>query len=180
MARLYVAVQHDLAKGTPKPSLGIPASSGRQTARRGFPPLNTPTEGRAALYGTLPNRAPVGCRQSLAALDWQSGVATPNAPASGHGRAMPRPPPRRPPNVTICNNLSLAGFTGHRLPFLACHPPIRNCRISTRKRCCEIGETGKPSGSPTPLPASLFLGQPAVVKPAARPSTLPTASPLHG
>ena len=53
--------------------------------------------------------------------------------------------------------------------------PRTTCRISTRKRCCGIGGTGKPFGSPTPLPASQFLVQPAVAKPAAPPSTLSAA-----
>jgi len=62
------------------------------TAPRGLRsrPLGTPLasasrrlacQGRAALQQPCPTVRRLDARQSLAALDWQSGVATPNAPA---------------------------------------------------------------------------------------------------
>jgi hypothetical protein len=45
------------AEGTPKPSLRIPASSGRITARRGFPPLKPRTQRRAALWNPAQRKA---------------------------------------------------------------------------------------------------------------------------
>jgi hypothetical protein len=55
------------AKGTPKPSLGIPASFRARPPGRGFPPLNTPTQKRAALANPCPTVRRLDARQSLAA-----------------------------------------------------------------------------------------------------------------
>src|ERR1017187_6390598 len=95
MARLYV-LQTFLAKGTPKPSPGPRFHRAVTPPRKDCRPYEScprdcipcdPAQRRAAL-GTTPNRPPVGCRQSLAALDKQQGlapdtrIALPDSPAT--------------------------------------------------------------------------------------------------
>src|ERR1039457_2641556 len=84
MARLYV-LQTFLAKGTPKPSPGPRFHRAVTPPRKDCRPYEScprdcipcdPAQRRAAL-GTTPNRPPVGCRQSLAALDRPAGTFRP-------------------------------------------------------------------------------------------------------
>src|ERR1039458_3836015 len=55
-----------------------------------------------------------------------------------------------------------------------------NDQNSTRRPCCGIGATGKPSGLPTPNPAFACSEPPSAAGPAAGPNTWPTATLQRG
>ena len=70
------------AEGTPKPSLRIPASFRARTPGRGFPPLNTRTQRRAALANPRPTVRRLDARQRLPPLEPVLWVVPPlNTPA---------------------------------------------------------------------------------------------------
>src|ERR1039458_4482127 len=156
-----------------------PALRAETPARKGRAALLIPAQPCAGWM-----RDPCGWHQPRAGLDWHLESLAPKPPASGLSRSDTRAEGRSRPSTP---HKWLVPFKCSRLHYpcrrnrdslilLAWPKAIQTCRSSTRKRCCGIGATAMPSGWRTRKRAFACSGPLAAARPAARPSTWPTAT----